>query len=211
MQQEPIEQALASRISLTRWLYRIHNLVNEKLRGQGLLHEPNPTFQSVQKVYEDRIQAGCIRTEFEGWDFLFSIADNHPFSRAARGSSPMPDMPPEAESSKDPVVRNRWNILTPEERMPFYTRFWKVVGDCLPFAEWREAWSGCGPRFSLIRNRPQWMRELWRIRCCLEEKLELVNREEYESVCKRLNDHKSGCNKKHRARTCRRMKTRKNN
>ena len=205
MEQESIEPALASRASLTKWLYKIHNLVNGKLRGQGLLNEANPSFDSVKGVYEERVASGCRRTEFEGWDFLFSIASNHPHSRAGRNSSPMPDMPPEMVRTKDPVKRNRWNIMTPEERMPFYRAFWSCAGDVLPFEEWREAWRSCSPKLQKVGHRKKWMRELWRIRCCLEAKLELVNQEEYEAVCKKLQEHSSGCNKKKRAKTCRRI------
>ena len=208
-EKEDIEPALESKEKLEKWLYKIHNLVNGKLRKQGLLDDPNPSFESVKKVYEERVAQGCMKTTFEGWDFLFSIAENHPFSHAGRNSTPMPEMPEEMNKSKDPVERNRWNIMTPEERMPFYTRFWKTVGSVLPFAEWRDAWHGCSPRYQRLRNRPGWKRELWRIRCCLEKKLELINKEKFESVCVRLQEHKSGCNKTKRARTCRRI-TRKN-
>lgn len=201
MKQEPIQ--LDSRETLTKWLYRIHNLVNEKLRGQGLLNDPNPSFDSVKKVYEERVASGCRRTEFEGWDFLFSIAENHPCS--VKGSSPMPDMPSDFTNSKNPAIRNRWNIMTSEERMPYYKSFWIYLGDVLPFDEWRESWRSCQPKFKKLGKRALWIRELWRIRCCMEEKLELVNRERYENVCKKLADHKSGCNKTKKARTCRRI------
>jgi len=206
-EKEPIESALASRAKLERWLYKVHNHVNEKLRKQGILNDSNPSFESVKKVYEERVAQGCMRTSFEGWDFLFSIVENHPFSRAGRTSSPMPGTPEDMWKSKDPVERNRWNIMTAEERIPFYIRFWKVVGNSLPFAEWRQSWIDCKPRFYLIKNRIRWRRELWRIRCCLEKKLELINKEEYDSVCIRLMEHKSGCNKTKKAKTCRRLRT----
>jgi hypothetical protein len=205
MEQEPLEPALESQAKLEKWLYKIHNLVNEKLRKQGLMNESNPSFESVKKVYEERIKQGCMRTSFEGWDFLFSIAENHPFSHSAKGSAPMPDMPEEIWKSKEASVRNRWNTITPEERIPFYTRFWKAVGGSLPFEEWRDSWIGCSPKFYLLKKPSRWKKELWRIRCCLEKKLELVNREKFDSVCARLQEHKSGCNKTKKARTCRRI------
>lgn len=204
MEEDPIDPHLDSQSSLTQWLYRIHNSVNKKLRGQGLLKERNPSFSSVKKVYEDRVREGCMRTTFEGWDFLFSIAENHPLT--VSGSSPMPDMPEEIKKSIDPKIRNRWNILSNEERMVFYTAFWKRVGDVLPFQEWRDAWQECSPEFERLKNKKRWKKELWRIRCCLENRLELVNKDKYESVCKKLEEHTSGCNKKKRAKTCRKKK-----
>jgi hypothetical protein len=204
---EPIDTALETRSKLTHWLYRIHNLVNDKLRGQALLDDRNPSFDSVKKVYEERVKEGCVQTSFEGWDFLFSIAENHP--RAVHGSTPMPNAPPEQDVSGD-EERNRWNYMTASERMPYYMRFWKVIGEVLPFEEWCEAWKGCKPRFGrFAKGAKGAKKDLWRIRCCLEKKLELVNQEKFESVCKRLYEHKSGCNKTRKARTCRRIKTKK--
>lgn len=200
---EKLEPALKNKETLSRWLYKIHNHVNDKLRKQLLLHEPNPPFTSVKKVYEERISAGCIRTDFEGWDFLFSIAENHPFSYSSRHSTPMPNMPISASKSKDPSVQNQWNILSPVDRMPFYKRFWIALGNSLPFQEWRDSWIECKPRIELVQQRKRWLRELWRICCCLENKLQLINREKFDSVCKRLYAHKSGCNKTRRAKTCR--------
>jgi hypothetical protein len=196
---DPLEPALASRKRLSRWLWRIHNAVNKKLRGQGLNTAADPGFASVEKIYRERIAAGCTRTDFEGWDFLFSIAENHPFTLSAKNSLPIrADV-----EANTPDLRNRWNLMKSEERMKYYTRFWKSVGGSLPFAEWRKVWSECGPAFSALGSRSGWMKELWRIRCCLEDKLALLNREEYQSLCKRLAEHRSGCGRRARARTCR--------
>ena len=200
----PIEPHLTSKTRLSRWLYKIHNMVNEKLRKQNLLHEPNPSFASVKKVYEERIQEGCMRTAFEGWDFLFSIAENHPFSPSSKVSSPMENTPSDKKEANTPELRNRYNIITPEERITFYKRFWRSIGPSLPFTEWRDAWSECKPIFE-----NNYKKELWKLRCCMEKKLELVNQEKFESVCKKLEEHKSGCNKKKRGKTCRRSQKKK--
>lgn len=54
----PIEPALKSRKLLTRWLYKIHNKVNNKLRKQGLLHEKNPKYSDICSKY-DKMRALC--------------------------------------------------------------------------------------------------------------------------------------------------------
>jgi hypothetical protein len=181
------------------------------LRGQGLLKDSDPSFADVKKVYEDRVAAGCIRTEFEGWNFLFSIAENHPFSQTARNSSPMPDAPPGDPSSLTPEERNEFNLMTQEERMSYYKRFWESLSGALPFSTWRKAWTTCAIRYETLESRQTWLRELWRVRCCMEKELELVNREEFGSLCKRLANHRSGCGSKKRGKTCRRQReTRKN-
>jgi len=200
MEEDPLD--LSSQPALARWLWRIHNRVNEKLRGQGLLKEANPSFAAVQKVYKQRIAAGCT-PELEGWDFLFSIAENHPFSQSARNSLPLPG----ADGEEDPVARNLFNTMKCDERMEYYKRFWDSVGASLPFESWREAWGTCG--LSVKENRKTFIKELWRVRCCIENQLELINQDDFNSLCKRLAEHRSGCGKKTRARTCR--KTRKRN
>ena len=66
-----INKPLDSRENLERWLYDIHNLVNDKLRGQGLLKIPNPSFNDIKKKYNNN-------TCDEGWDFLYAIVLNYP-------------------------------------------------------------------------------------------------------------------------------------
>lgn len=54
----PIDDYLGSRAKLTKWLYLIHNKVNRKLRDQGLLNKPDPSFEKVNKHYES-FRAKC--------------------------------------------------------------------------------------------------------------------------------------------------------
>lgn len=203
MEEDPLKPALESRISLSRWLWRIHNKVNDKLCKQGLLSEHNPSFDTVKKVYQERVDAGCIKTEFEGWEFLFSIAENHPFSPSSKNSLPMEGCPEAHSKSLCVEEKNKWNILTPEERFEFYEEFWKNIGKALPFQEWIDAWKSAEMRLNTIDNRRSLIKELWRIRCIMEKNLELVNRDKFQSLCKRIRAHRSGCGKKPRARTCR--------
>ena len=203
MDADPIDTK--TRLTLSKWLWRIHNKVNDKLRGQGLLHDVNPSFNTVAKIYEERVHQGCMRAEFEGWDFLFSIAENHPYSRFSK-SVPMEGCPAR-ESVLCEKDKNRWNMMSADERFNKYIEFWKCVGLVLPFQEWRDAWKSCSFNEGALEKRVTLIRELWRIRCCMEKNLELVNREEFQSLCKRLVNHRSGCGKKKRAKTCR--KTRK--
>jgi hypothetical protein len=204
MEEDPLKPALESRVSLSRWLWRIHNKVNDKLCKQGLLSEPNPPFDTVKKVYQERVEAGCIKTEFEGWEFLFSIAENHPFSRSSKHSLPIEGCPKGGNLCVE--EKNKWNILTPEERFEFYEEFWKNIGNALPFQEWIDAWKSAEMRLNTIGSRRSLIKELWRIRCVMEKNLELVNRDKFQSLCKRIRAHRSGCGKKPRARTCRKQK-----
>jgi len=209
MAEDPLEPALKTRVSLAKWLWRIHNKVNGKLRSQGLLYDVDPSFAAVKKVYEERIAAGCVRVSFEGWDFLFSIAENHPRAASVKNSLPMPGVPLTSSAdtnAESPEFRNRWNLMKPDERMGFYIRFWKSIGGALPFAAWRHSWNSCDLDYSKAESRITWIRELWRLRCCLEKELELINHDEFQSLCKRLAEHRSGCGKRRRARTCRKKR-----
>lgn len=204
MEADPLEPALESQESLAKWLWRIHNAVNAKLRGQHLPTAPDPSFASVKKEYEGRIAAQCSQSEFEGWDFLFSIAENHPFSRGGRTSVPFEGCP---QGDLCAAERNRWNLMRPEERMPFYTTFWEAVGPALPFPQWREVWANCKKDGSMSSRRRA-LRALWAIRCCIESKLELKQKDScFAALCERLSAHRSGCGKRKRARTCRKSHT----
>jgi len=196
MQADPAE----CQANMAKWLWRIHNDVNDKLRGQRIAAEPNPPFAAVKTIYESRLAAPCTRTDFEGWEFLFSVAESHPMSAAGRASEPIAET-----DSTDPLERNRWNAMTSEERLPFYVKFWKLLPKVLPFPEWRAvAAAPCaGAHWD---TRQESLRTLWSIRCTMEEKLELLNRTSYVSLCKELKHYRSGCSASRRGKTCRRKR-----
>jgi hypothetical protein len=74
-QEFPIQPSdLNDNLSFHYWLYRIHNLVNDKLRGQGLLNVSDPTFSEVVTKFKGSESDTCL----QGWDFLYSIAMNYP-------------------------------------------------------------------------------------------------------------------------------------
>ena len=206
MESDSIEPALESRNTLTRWLWRIHNSVNAKLRDQKLPVEPDPPFESVKEFYESILASGCSKTEFSGWNFLFSVADLHPRSPLAVRSVPMTGAPP-CETMKTLEEKNKWNCLTPEERLPLYRQFWSALGRSLPFKEWRDVWHSSVPILSNSDTKKSTMKWLWKVRCSMENKLNLLNRCKYSSLCKTLKIHRSGCSKSRRARTCRKTKT----
>ena len=197
MMADPVE---CNKKGLAKWLWRIHNDVNDKLRAQKINTEPNPSFATVEEIYVERLAAGCSRTNFEGWEFLFSVAEAHPLSRAGKASIAIPGAP---EDITDPLERNRWNVMTPEERMPYYKRFWELLPAVLPFPEWQKSWLEVR-----ASSRADCLKYLWSVRRHMEEKLELINRTSYDSLCKELRHNRSGCTRSTRGKTCR--KARKN-
>ena len=186
------------------WLYKIHNLVNQKLRDQGAHVEPDPPFEEVQTLYTNLLEQGCTRTEFPGWNFVFSIADNHPNSAP---SKPMPDTPTPPPKSLE--ERNKYNLLTPKERLQQIQKFWKTLPDMLPFEEWRTLWKkSAGPMAKALKHRKSTLCWLYRIRCAVDSALEKMSKQNFYGLCKEVASHRSGCSTSSRAKTCRRIPTR---
>jgi len=208
MEADPLQPALASRDLLCRWLWRIHNQVNRKLRSQKIRVVPDPPFEKVAKFYNDLLATGCYKTEFPGWDFLFSIAELHPKSKSAKQSVPIPGGP-QCDALSSDEEKNRWNCLDTADRLKHYKQFWTSIGQALPFPEWREIWSNANTSANLtaLNKRSTTIRWLWKLRCAMESRLLLLNTCKYASLCKTLKTHRSGCAKSVRAKTCRKNRS----
>ena len=60
--------------NLSLWLYKIHNLVNDKLRKQGLNDKKDPNIESILEKYRNRKCCTLSKSK----NFLYSIALNYP-------------------------------------------------------------------------------------------------------------------------------------
>jgi hypothetical protein len=188
-------------VDFSEWLYKIHNLVNQKLRDQGQTLPPDPTYEAVYQRYIQILEQGCSKTEFPGWDFLFSIADCHP---GTTPSKPMPDTPSPPPTSL--IERNRYNLLTVEERKQQLKMFWRTLPEVLPFKEWKESWKRhAGSLNKAVETRRSAMCWLYRIRCGMEKDLQQMSKVNFFGLCKKIAIHRSGCSKSTRAKTCRKM------
>ncbi len=203
---------LTSADTLSRWLWRIHNAVNKKLRDQGQGIPPDPTYASVKRHFEETVipstdsESAC--ESFPGWDFLFSIAYSYPLSVKGK---PMADTPEAVlkghlEGGCDGAKltpdqeKNRWNTLAPERRLIYWRRFWRTLPLVLP-APWTKAWRPGPMTFRDRRTATAW---LWRIRCNFSH-----GADPYRAVCSRLASYESGCASSKRARTCRKRGSKK--
>lgn len=186
----------------SKWLYTIHNCVNNKLREQGQSVDLDPSFTEVNTLYTSLLEQGCTKTYFPGWDFLFSIADNHP---ASSPSKPMPDAPETPPKTKE--ERNKYNLLTIQERKDALYEFWKSIPDVLPFEEWQSSWKEHQPSIGkVIQGRKQAISWVWKIRCGLDNDLNILSKDSFYGLCQVLRNHRSGCSTSRNARTCRRIK-----
>ena len=206
-EKDPPVESLGSRSHLTRWLWRIHNQVNNKLRSQNLNPGPNPSFESVKTFYRKWLKNpedySCYLPTF--WNFLFSVAYNHP-KQTHRDSKPMPDCPEAALKCKNLSERNKWNILPYSVRLAWYKRFWKllpnVLGDTLSKA-WKEAMTDTGySQTDILKNRRTMLAWLWRMRCRLDSEFQ----DPYTQVCEKIKNYSSNCSKSVRGKTCRRAR-----
>lgn len=203
----PLEPALQSRETLTKWLYEIHTLTNETIRSQGKEVPKEPPFSAVKQHYEERLAYGCSKTFFPGWEFLFSIVEAHPLGSK---EAPLPDAPPK-ESLKGAPEKTllKWNYLPGHCRFQSLCRFWRLVGEVLPFPEWRTIWKKTLHRTSseAWKTKASSVKTLWSTRKTMEEELALLNQTTYHDLCKMIRYYKSGCAyKSNRAtRTCRRL------
>ena len=78
----PINSFLSSKQKLTFWLYQIHNMVNKKLRDQGLNNKVDPNFKEIYLRYQNFVieinDNRCVN--MPGWDFIYSLVFNYPNS-----------------------------------------------------------------------------------------------------------------------------------
>lgn len=199
----PLKEALDSQESLVKWLYQIHNCVNDKLRDQGLTVQTNPSLAKVIEMYHTWINDSTVEQRLSTfWDFLFAVGYNHP-KESTKSSKPMENCPPEANRCSDPCVRNKWNTMSSSQRTKWYKQFWDtfpaILG--LPLSEMVLGAAKRTKRdLSCRRSTVAW---LWRLRCTLDVDF----KDPYTSVCNRIASFSSDCGAaKGRRKTCRKRK-----
>ena len=206
VQTYPIDKAIVSTepYAVAKWLWKIHNCVNDKLRNQKLLtHEEDPPFKTVKDTYVEKFNAGCTRTKFEGWEFLFSVIESHPYSKQSLSSIPMEGAPDVITGT---LEKNKWNVLPAKDRFKLFKQFWNCLPDVLPYKEWKDIWLKCDSSIDWS-SRKSSLKTLWGIRCAIDSQLKLLNNTNYYSLCRELRTHRSGCSKSRRARTCRKNRS----
>lgn len=197
-----IKNTLDPKLNLKRWMYDIHNCVNDKLRRQGLNPNSDPKFVDVQKFYEKWEKCDWQQQLQTIWDFLFAVAYNHP-KESTHFSTPMPDCPKDVYKCKDACEKNKWNILPLKERIRWFRRFWLYLPAVLPLGI-AEKWNAAAKHNPAILDcRRSTLAWLWRMRCSLDSDF----KDPYTSICKKIGAYSSDCGKKKGAITCRKMRS----
>lgn len=181
-----------------RWLYDIHNRVNEKLRKQKLLKAPNPSWPTIRAHYQRLHRSLCDTSPLLGWDFMASVAYTTPACRYR--PSPMPHAP---SGPMSPETKNRYNLMTRDERIAKLRAWWNLLPSILPCAAWRRAWAGNPP---LEKGRHAVNAWMWRLEESVCSKLQCPTpHDSLPALKEEMSAFESACaSKTHRnAKTCR--------
>lgn len=185
-------------LDLKKWMYNIHNCVNDKLRNQGLNPNKDPKYSDVKIFYEKWINCEWQEQLSTFWDFLFAVAYNHP-KETIHNSKPMPECPKDVHKCKDKCEKNKWNVLSLTDRLYWFRRFWSFLPAVLPIEiakRWEEVEKANPPTLGCRRSTLAW---LWRMRCGLDSEF----KDPYTSICKKIAAYSSDCGRKKEAITCR--------
>jgi hypothetical protein len=188
-------------LDIKKWMYLIHNCVNDKLRKQGLYSSPNPSYAKVKVFYKNIASCPWERQLSYMWDFFFSVAYHHPKERSFY-SKPMPECPTHIRRCNDPCEKNKWNVLPLKERIYWFYRFWTLLPAVLPIKiamRWKEVEKVNPPTLSTRQSTITW---LWKMRCGLDTDF----KDPYTTICKKISNYSSDCGTQKGVFTCRRKK-----
>lgn len=191
---------------MAKWLYNIHNDVNDKLRSQKLLKEPNPPFEKVQSDYKKWSESPCASSTILGWDFLFSVANTTP-------SKHLLSTPIQTSIILDsPELQNEYNTMNYKERIPYVKKWWNLLNTVLPYTPWISAWRkgehtyGKAPVNLGKKAVLAWLFNIQKSVC--KTMMEQTPYTSFNGLCKEVSLFSSGCgNSKTKAtKTCRAKK-----
>lgn len=192
-------------VAFGRWMYDMHNRVNGKLRGQGLLTTSDPSWASVRARYERMVTQVCKGLPLIGWDFMTSVAYSTPTE--AYKPVAMPDTPDNLSRHTDVATRNRYNLLSRAERLRYLKQWWELIPSILPCAQWRAAWAGAMRSAEpppLKQGVAAVMRWMWKIEEGVCADLQCPTPHASGSALhEEVSSYESGCGRMKRGKTCR--------
>lgn len=189
---------------MNRWLYDIHNDVNDKLRSQNIQKTTNPPFNKVQEEYMKWAQSPCASSTILGWDFLFSVANTTP-SKSLH-STPIVDAPADLPT---PELRNEWNTMDYKERIPLVERWWSLLPLVFPYKPWSVAWRSNAETAPVATGKKAVLSWLFTVQKAVCQSMqEQAPHSSFSGLCKEVSAFSSGCGKAKtkNTKTCRAKK-----
>lgn len=176
MEEIPVEDYIHSKRKLTKWIYLIHNKVNDKLREQGLLKNKDPLLKEVDIIYEELLKKKC---QIPGWDFLYCVAFNYPQTVSKLSFDKMQHYVIFFKLLGEVIPCNQYRSL--------YNKYTKIYV--------MEDYMNSGKKLT------KW---LYTVNCCIDKELNTKSKS-YRQVCFVVESHRSkACSKKsHKGNTCR--------
>jgi hypothetical protein len=169
----PVEGFLDSRAKLTEWVYLIHNKVNGKLRRQGFLNTPNPSFKEVNEKYAECAQVKC---QLPGWDFIYSLIFNY--------------------NTDNPTSQQAMSYLT------FFNYLGKVI-PCPEYRKYYNDLFNKDPIDKHLITQDSLLKWLYKINCQINTKLNEKNKNFSRLCAYYSNFKAGSCKKKnHKGKTC---------
>jgi hypothetical protein len=159
--------------AISKWLYKIHNKVNKKLKEQNLITRTtsckDPTYEEVKQKYTSWLHDPLLEKNVLGFDFLKSIAYTTP-------------------KSSDPRFHH---IVT----------WWSVFSETLPFPHWQTQWKLAVEQrgnIPLIKGKRATLSWLYKIQAIVNENA--IPEQNYKEFTREAIAFSSNCNK---GKTCR--------
>jgi hypothetical protein len=177
----PITDHLQNKESMRLWMYEIHNMVNAKLRGQGLNKNPDPSFDEVKQKYikyvRDINENGC--KNMPGWTFIYCALFNYPQT---------------IDEQEDFTI----------DRQAGYITFLQSLVDVIPFNLAQKALLKFKDQFdvSCLKSRQSLQLLAYHMEFAVTE-LTDCHCQSYDKICKEIDGYRVGCKEIDGVGTCR--------
>ena len=161
-----INDYLDSKQNLCKWLFLIHNKVNDKLRNQGKPVKKNPSFSVINSRYKKKLNHYNNNPRIiPGIDFLYSVVFNYTFSI----------------DYKDKICHKE------------YINFFKTLKNVIPFKIFKKVYKEHLNKYPISKNICDSVFKLWIFALQKSFKRKFNDKLCYDCVCKKYAQYRAKC------------------
>lgn len=161
-----INEYIDNKTNLCKWLFLIHNKVNNKLRNQGNIVKKNPSFKVISTRFNKKLKYYNTNPEkVPGIDFLYSVVFNYTFSI----------------DYKDKICYKE------------YIKFFNTLKHVIPFKLFKKVYKQHLNKYSINKNICDSTFKLWIFTLDEQYKKTFNNKLCYSCVCKKYSKYKANC------------------